>query len=118
MPVVGILVERRGHVDGVDLDRQRQRGLHLEVAGVPHQAAEPGVRRVAADLVGIGLRAPRVDPPQQRLEADLVVRVGEKVDEQRHASERLVRVAEDRVAVAPPSRLSATTEYRTCGGSM
>ena len=58
-----------------------------------HDAAEAEVRRVAADLVGAGLARFGIDPAKQRLESDLVVRVGEKIDEQRDAAARLLRVA-------------------------
>src|SRR5262245_32773821 len=70
VPVLGVFVELRRHGDRVDLDRERQRLPHLEVPGMPHDAAEPEVRRVAADLVRVGLPRLGVDPPQQRFEAD------------------------------------------------
>jgi len=74
----------------------------LKVSGVPHHPAKAGVGRVAPDF--IRARQPRfgVDPPEQRLEADVIVRIGQEIDEPRHATARLLRVTVDGIAFRVP----------------
>ena len=56
------------------------------------------MRRVAAYFIGRRLSRFGIDPPKQRFEAKLVVGVGQKIDEQRDAAARLLRVPVDRIA--------------------
>src|SRR3954447_1489228 len=51
VPRVHVLVERRLHVDGIDLHHELHRRLHLEVAGALQHFPERRVRGESADLV-------------------------------------------------------------------
>src|SRR5688500_17511040 len=73
---------------------------------MPHDATEPDVRRVTPDFVGASLARFCVDPAQERLEADLIVRIGEKVDQEGHAAAWFLRMSVNRIAF----RLSVALE--------
>src|SRR5436190_13148777 len=83
VPRVHVLVERRLHVDGIDLHYELHRRLHLEVAGALEYFSKRRVGGECADLVRVGLTRLAVDPLQQRLQRRLVVRIREEVREQR-----------------------------------
>src|SRR4051812_19418914 len=75
VPAIGVLVEARRQVDGVDLRHELHRRLHLEVAGPLERLAVGGVQGEGADLVGVFLARLAIDPVEERGEAGLVVGV-------------------------------------------
>ena len=99
VPAVGVFVEPGRQIDRIDLHGQHQRRPDLKVTGSSHHAPESRVCGVTPDLVRIGGAGLGIDPPQQRLQAFLVGRIDEEIDEGGGTSQRLAHVTEHGVPI-------------------